>query len=180
MHRLSSDCLVRLKMSGVCRMSSHAAWMRGKRSASVSTVVSYTKVLRCPQMKKSNGLRSGDVPATPLDYCSQSISLGMHCSDDCALKWAGTPSCMYHMLWWTRRGTSLNYCDRVLTPVKRLGRTCTWHCNVNKHGGSMRALRADRQMNAVWRSVAHKQTIRITKETFPNTWFLNILTTFVT
>jgi hypothetical protein len=33
-------------------MSSHAAWMWRKRSASVSTGVSYTKVLRCPQTKK--------------------------------------------------------------------------------------------------------------------------------
>jgi hypothetical protein len=49
MHCLSIDCLASLKMTSVCWMSSHAAWMPSKRSASVSTAVSYTKVLRFHQ-----------------------------------------------------------------------------------------------------------------------------------
>lgn len=54
------NCPVRSNMPGICRISSHEAWTRGKRSASVPKVVSYTKVFRCPQTKKSNALRSGD------------------------------------------------------------------------------------------------------------------------
>jgi hypothetical protein len=60
MHCLSIDCLVRSKMLGVCRMRWHAAWLRGTRSNSASAAVSYIKILRCPQTKKSNRLRSGD------------------------------------------------------------------------------------------------------------------------
>jgi hypothetical protein len=48
------------KMQGARWMSSHASSVRGKRFSSVSTVVSYTKGLSCPQTKTSNGLRSGD------------------------------------------------------------------------------------------------------------------------
>jgi hypothetical protein len=53
-HRLSFGCQV---YAGCHRMQPGC---KAKRSASISTVVSCTKVLRCHQTKKSDGLSTGD------------------------------------------------------------------------------------------------------------------------
>jgi hypothetical protein len=98
---LTAWCVRRCQMPGVCRMSTHAAWMRSKRSASVPTVVSCTKVLRCPQTKNSNGLRSDDRAGhatglpRPIDLPGYALFRWLR---TWILKWAGAPSCMYHML----------------------------------------------------------------------------------
>lgn len=123
MHHLSIDRPVHSKVRSVCQMSLHVVQMQGKNSASVSIVVSCTKVLRCPQMKMSNRFRSGDcqpchwttaVNLSPW-ICIVQMFRWLHIW---ILKGAGAPSCMYHAPWRTWRGTSSSNFGSVDQKIK--------------------------------------------------------------